>query len=62
MATGPRYKVPMRRRREVRTDYHQRLRLLKSGKPRLVARVSNRHDRARMIKPGPQGDDPHPAP
>ncbi|MFB6130705.1 MAG: 50S ribosomal protein L18, partial [Salinigranum sp.] len=27
MATGPRYKVPMRRRREVRTDYHQRLRL-----------------------------------
>jgi len=43
MATGPRYKVPMRRRREVRTDYHQRLRLLKSGKPRLVARKSNKH-------------------
>ncbi|MGM0388528.1 MAG: 50S ribosomal protein L18, partial [Natrinema limicola] len=42
MATGPRYKVPMRRRREVRTDYHQRLRLLKSGKPRLVARKSNK--------------------
>ncbi|WP_435349742.1 50S ribosomal protein L18 [Haloarchaeobius sp. HRN-SO-5] len=56
MATGPRYKVPMRRRREVRTDYHQRLRLLKSGKPRLVARKSNRHVTAQLISPGPQGD------
>jgi len=57
MATGPRYKVPMRRRREVRTDYHQRLRLLKSGKPRLVARVSNRHVRAQLATPGPDGDE-----
>ncbi|MFP8888667.1 50S ribosomal protein L18 [Natrialbaceae archaeon A-CW2] len=57
MATGPRYKVPMRRRREVRTDYHQRLRLLKSGKPRLVARVSNKHTTAQLITPGPDGDD-----
>jgi len=57
MATGPRYKVPMRRRREVRTDYHQRLRLLKSGKPRLVARKSNRHVTAQLILPGPDGDD-----
>ncbi|MFB6138613.1 MAG: 50S ribosomal protein L18 [Halobacteriaceae archaeon] len=57
MATGPRYKVPMRRRREVRTDYHQRLRLLKSGKPRLVARLSNRHVRAQLVVPGPDGDE-----
>ncbi|WP_117363795.1 50S ribosomal protein L18 [Natrarchaeobaculum sulfurireducens] len=57
MATGPRYKVPMRRRREVRTDYHQRLRLLKSGKPRLVARKSNKHITAQLIVPGPQGDE-----
>ena len=56
MATGPRCKVPMRRRREVRTDYHQRLRLLKSGKPRLVARKSNKHTTAQLITPGPQGD------
>ena len=61
MATGPRYKVPMRRRREVRTDYHQRLRLLKSGKPRLVARVSNKHVRAQLISPGPDGDNTHAA-
>ncbi|MHB9285528.1 50S ribosomal protein L18 [Halobacteriales archaeon Cl-PHB] len=56
MATGPRYTVPMRRRREARTDYHQRLRLLKSGKPRLVARPSNKHVRAQLIVTGPQGD------
>ena len=61
MATGPRYKVPMRRRREVRTDYHQRLRLLKSGKPRLVARVSNKHVRAQLATPGPHGDEIHAA-
>ena len=57
MATGPRYKVPMRRRREARTDYHQRLRLLKSGKPRLVARKSNDHTRAQLILTGAQGDE-----
>src|SRR5699024_7753435 len=59
MATGPRYNVPMRRRREVRTDYHQRLRLLKSGKPRLVARKSNRHVRAQLVTPSPDGDETH---
>ena len=56
MATGPRYKVPMRRRREARTDYHQRLRLLKSGEPRLVARKSNKHIRAQLIIRGQNGD------
>lgn len=57
MATGPRYKVPFRRRREVRTDYHQRLRLLKSGKPRLVARKSNKHVTAQLVVTGPNGDE-----
>lgn len=57
MASGPRYKVPMRRRREVRTDYHQRLRLLKSGKPRLVARKSNNQTTAQLVATGPQGDE-----
>ena len=59
MATGPRYSVPMRRRREGRTDYHQRLRLLKSGSPRLVARTSNSHVRAQLITTGPNGDITH---
>lgn len=57
MATGPRYTVPMRRRREARTDYHQRLRLLKSGKPRLVARKSNTNVRAQLVVTGSLGDE-----
>lgn len=56
MATGPRYSVPMRRRREGVTNYHQRLRLLKSGRPRLVARTSNNHARAQLVTIGPDGD------
>ena len=47
----------MRRRREARTNYHQRLRLLKSGKPRLVARKSNEHVRAQLIVTGGDGDE-----
>ena len=47
----------MRRRREARTDYHQRLRLLKSGKPRLVARKSNSHVRAQLVVTSPLGDE-----
>lgn len=57
MATGPRYNVDMRRRREGVTDYRQRLRLLKSGQPRLVARVSNQHVRAHIERVGPAGDE-----
>lgn len=56
MASGPRYNVPMRRRREGVTDYHQRLRLLKSGRPRLVARTSNKHARAQLVTMGTDGD------
>lgn len=57
MATGPRYNVDLRRRREGLTDYRQRLRLLKSGQPRLVARVSNKHIRAHVERVGPAGDE-----
>ncbi|MFB6228242.1 MAG: 50S ribosomal protein L18 [Halobacteriales archaeon] len=57
MATGPRYNVPMRRRREGRTNYHQRLRLLKSGEARLVARTSNKHVRAQLVTMGENGDE-----
>lgn len=56
MASGPRYTVPMRRRREGVTDYHQRLRLLKSGRPRLVVRVSNQHIRVQLVGLGADGD------
>lgn len=57
MATGPRYNVDMRRRREGLTDYRQRLRLLRSGRPRLVARISNKHVRAHLEQVGQMGDE-----
>lgn len=40
-AIGPRYKVHFRRRREGRTNYVKRLKLLKSKLPRLVVRKTN---------------------
>lgn len=49
MAHGPRYKVPFRRRRMVKTDFHQRLRLLRSRKPRLVVRRTGRQIIAQLI-------------
>lgn len=56
MASGARYKVPLRRRREGRTDYQQRLRLLKSGKPRFVVRKSNRHTTVQLVVAREEGD------
>lgn len=40
MTSGPRYRVPFRRRRAGRTDYRSRLALLRSGQPRAVVRFS----------------------
>ncbi len=56
MATGPRYKVPFRRRREGRTDYHQRLRLLLSKEDRIVVRKSAKQMRLQLVAPSAQGD------
>ena len=42
MSDGPRYRVPFRRRREGKTDYHQRLALLRGREPRAVVRLTNR--------------------
>lgn len=43
MATGPRYKVAFRRRRENRTDYYARRRLLTGKEPRAIVRRSNKN-------------------
>jgi len=51
-----RYKVPFRRRREGKTDYHRRLKLLISHLPRLAVRISNRYITAQLIKYKPEGD------
>jgi large subunit ribosomal protein L18 len=42
-------KVQKRRRRENKTDYHRRLKLLKSQKPRLVFRRTNKYVLAQYI-------------
>ncbi|MFQ6119760.1 MAG: 50S ribosomal protein L18 [Methanosarcinales archaeon] len=57
MANGPRYKVPFRRRREGKTNYHKRLKLLLSKKPRLVVRKTSRNTIIQLIVPTKKGDE-----
>lgn len=50
------YTVEYRRKREGKTNYKKRLRLLLSGKPRLVIRRSLRYILAQVVQYKPQGD------
>jgi len=56
MAKGARYKVKQRRRREGVTNIRKRLALIKSGKPRLVARVSSNMVIAQIVEYLRKGD------
>jgi large subunit ribosomal protein L18 len=56
MSTGPRFRVHFRRRREGKTDYRVRLRLLKSGQPRAVVRLTDRRVRVAIVEYDPVGD------
>lgn len=56
MAQGPRYKVAFRRRREGRTDYRQRARLLRARVPRAVVRTSLRHTSVQIVDFDIKGD------
>ncbi|RUM34087.1 MAG: 50S ribosomal protein L18 [Archaeoglobus sp.] len=56
MARGPRYRVKYRRRREGKTNYRKRLKLLLSKKPRLVVRITNRRVIAQIVEYSPNGD------
>ena len=56
MAHNARYHVKFRRRREGKTDYRQRLRLLKSGSPRLAVRHSLNYVTVQLIEYVPEGD------
>ncbi|WP_019177511.1 50S ribosomal protein L18 [Methanomassiliicoccus luminyensis] len=56
MATGPRYRVPFRRRREGRTDYRYRQRLLRSRVPRAVVRLSLKNANVQFIAYDEKGD------
>ncbi len=56
MVRGPRKRVAFRRRREGRTDYRLRSRLLRSGLPRAVVRASNRSVSVQVMSYDPTGD------
>jgi len=56
MATGPRYKVAFRRRRENRTDYYARKRLLTSQETRAVVRRSNKNVTIQFVDFEMEGD------
>lgn len=56
MATGPRYKVPFRRRRESKTDYRARRRMVSSGHPRLVVRKTGTRIIVQVIEARLEGD------
>ncbi len=53
---GPSWRVQFRRKRESRTDYRQRTRLLRSRRPRLVARPSLKHMVAQVSRATLKGD------
>ncbi len=56
MAFGPRYHVPFRRRREGKTNYHKRLGLMLSKRPRVVVRKSGRNLIVQLIEHSTAGD------
>ncbi len=56
MARGPRYKVPRRRRREGKTNYRKRYRMVLSGKTRLVIRKTNKYIDVKLVDFHPRGD------
>ena len=56
MATGPRYKVAFRRRRELRTDYYTRKKLLTARETRAVVRRSNKNISIQFVDFAMEGD------
>lgn len=56
MANGSNYKIPFRRRREGKTDYAARMKLVHYDKSRLVVRLSNAHATVQIIEYAPEGD------
>jgi large subunit ribosomal protein L18 len=56
MANKANYRVPVRRRRQGKTDYQARKAMVISGRPRLVARPSTKNVQAQIIVAKPIGD------
>lgn len=57
MAQGSRYKLAFRRRREGKTDYRARLKLISLEKSRLVVRITNNHTIVQIIDVAQDGDE-----
>ena len=57
VAHGSRYKLAFKRRKEGKTDYNARLRLIGLDKLRMVVRITNNHTITQIIKVDPQGDE-----
>ena len=55
-AKSPIFKVYFRRRREGKTNFAKRLALIKSGKPRMVVRRTNKNILVQFITFDPKGD------
>jgi large subunit ribosomal protein L18 len=56
MATGSRYFVSYRRRREGKTDYYQRTKLVVADVPRMVVRTTNKHIIIQLVRAEMDGD------
>ncbi|HLC32810.1 MAG TPA: 50S ribosomal protein L18, partial [Candidatus Nanoarchaeia archaeon] len=56
MATNRTYTVPYRRKREGKTDYRTRMKLLLGSKPRIVLRKSSKHVSLQIVEFHPNGD------
>ncbi|MDO8627975.1 MAG: 50S ribosomal protein L18 [Candidatus Diapherotrites archaeon] len=56
MADSPIFEVKFRRRRKQKTNYEKRLALLKSAKPRLVVRTTNKRVISQVVEYNKAGD------
>ncbi|MCS7099244.1 MAG: 50S ribosomal protein L18 [Sulfolobales archaeon] len=57
MARGASYKVPLKRRREGKTNYYRRYRMIKSGqRVRAVVRKTNNYIIVQIVEFAPKGD------
>ncbi len=56
MATGPGYRVPLKRRRKQKTNYYRRRGMLKSRRLRLVVRPSIKNITVQLVRSEPSGD------
>ncbi|MDO5850987.1 MAG: 50S ribosomal protein L18 [Methanobacteriaceae archaeon] len=57
MAHGSRYKVQFKRRREGKTNYNSRIKLIDVDKTRMVVRITSNHTIVQLVKVGKNGDE-----